>query len=103
MAGAYPGAPDTLGAMGVTLVTGATGLVGSHIVRALVERGDDVRAPARGRSKLDTLRGLDAETVECDILARGALRRALRGGARLFHAAGYTSLRAPADVMFKVN
>ena len=89
--------------MGVTLVTGATGLVGSHVARMLMERGDDVRLTVRGRSRLDNIRGLDAETVECDILDRRALRRALRGVDRLFHAAGYTSLRAPADVMFKVN
>jgi len=39
-----------------TLVTGASGLVGSNLVRALRERGDDVlvlsRDPARASSKL---------------------------------------------------
>ncbi len=89
--------------MGVTLVTGATGLVGSHVARRLVRRGDDVRVTVRGRSRLDNVRDLGVEMVECDILDRRALRRALRGVDRLFHAAGYTSLRAPADVMFKVN
>lgn len=89
--------------MGITLVTGATGLVGSHIARLLVERGDNVRVTVRGRSKLDNVRELDVEKVECDILDPRSLRRALRGVDRLFHAAGYTSLRAPADTMFRVN
>jgi nucleoside-diphosphate-sugar epimerase len=42
------------------LVTGATGLVGSHLVRALLERGDDVVATLRrssDTSSVDPLRG----------------------------------------------
>ena len=85
------------------MVTGGTGLVGSHVARLLVERGDAVRLTVRGRSRTDNIRDLDVETIECDILDRRALRRALRGVDKLFHAAGYTSLRAPADVMFRVN
>ena len=35
------------------LVTGATGFVGSHVARALVARGDDVRATVRATLNLD--------------------------------------------------
>ena len=45
--------------MPTTLVTGATGFVGSHVARALVARGDDVRVTVRATSNLDALAGLD--------------------------------------------
>jgi dihydroflavonol-4-reductase len=85
------------------LVTGATGLVGSHVTRLLVERGDDVRVTVRGRSRTDNIEDLDVERVTCDVLDRRAVRRALRGVERVFHIAGSTSLRAPAEQVFRVN
>ncbi len=89
--------------MGVTLVTGGPGFVGSHVTRALLERGDDVRVTVRGRSRLDNLAGLEVERVECDLLDRRQVRRALAGVDKLFHCAGLTSLRAGADTHFRVN
>jgi dihydroflavonol-4-reductase len=85
------------------LVTGATGLVGSHVTRLLVERGDHVRVTVRDRSRMDNLEDLDVETVRCDVLDRRAVRRALRGAERVFHLAGMTSLRASRDAVFRVN
>src|SRR3954453_10569213 len=41
--------------MPTTLVTGATGFVGSHVARALVARGDDVRVTVRATSRLEPL------------------------------------------------
>lgn len=89
--------------MGITLVTGASGLVGSHVARALVERGDRVRVTAREGSPPDNLAGLDAEQVRCDVLDRRSLRRALRGVDRLFHVAGLTSLRASRERLVEAN
>ncbi len=89
--------------MSVTLVTGATGLVGSHVAGLLVERGDRVRATMRVGSLVEQLDGLPIEMVRCDILDRQAVRRAMRGVTRVFHVAGLTSLRAGADSMFRVN
>jgi dihydroflavonol-4-reductase len=86
-----------------TLVTGAAGFIGSHVARALVERGDDVRLGVRERSKLENVEGIDARHVTCDILDRRSVRRALRGVDRAFHVAGSTSLRAPAGELFRVN
>ncbi|MFL5843793.1 MAG: SDR family NAD(P)-dependent oxidoreductase [Solirubrobacteraceae bacterium] len=89
--------------MGITLVTGATGLIGSHVARALVGRGDRVRVTVRAQSRTENLEGLDAERVTCDVLDRRALRRALKGVDRVFHVAGLTSLRAPREQMVEAN
>jgi dihydroflavonol-4-reductase len=86
-----------------TLVTGATGLVGSHVTRLLVARGDAVRVLVRERSPLDELDGLEVELAYGDVLDRSSVRRAMRGVQRLFHVAGITSLRASADRVFAVN
>ena len=85
------------------MVTGATGLVGSHVARLLVERGDHVRVTTRPRSRLGNLADLDVEQVECDVLERRAVRRAMRGVDRVFHVAGLTNLRADADAMYRIN
>ena len=96
------GGCDTCG-VSVTLVTGATGLVGSHVVRLLLERGDQVRATVRVGSNLERLEGLEVEQVTADIFDRQAVRRAMRGVGRVYHVAGITSLRAHPDELFRVN
>ena len=89
--------------MGKTLVTGATGFIGSYVARALAERGDDVRCTVRSTSALDAIAALDVETVKADVADRAAVRRAMRDVERVFHIAGLTSLRAPADVLQRAN
>jgi dihydroflavonol-4-reductase len=86
-----------------TLVTGATGFIGAHVTRLLVQRGDDVRATVRARSPIEVLDGLDVETVRADILDRRAIRRAMRGVDRVFHVAGMAELSAPRARTFAVN
>ena len=77
-----------------TLVTGATGLIGSHVTRRLVQRGDSVRALVRDQSPLGELDGLEIELAHGDVLDRRSVRRAMRGVQRVFHVAGLSSLRA---------
>src|SRR3954452_3890848 len=89
--------------VGKTLVTGATGLVGSHVARALVARGDDVRVTVREHAMLDAIADLDVEVVTADVLQRRDMRRALRGGDRLFHVAGATTLRAGWRDLYDAN
>ena len=90
--------------MGRTLVTGGNGFIGAPVVRLLAERGDDVRLTCRRRSRWDNLEGLDVETVECDVLDRAAVRRALKGVERVFHIAGLVSTRpSDTDRLFEVN
>ena len=50
------------------LVTGATGFVGAHVTRALVERGDSVRAGYRNPKRLGRLGDLDVENVKGEVL-----------------------------------
>jgi dihydroflavonol-4-reductase len=89
--------------VGKTLVTGGTGLIGSHVVRALAARGDDLRLTLRDSSRLDNLEGLDYEGVRCDVTDRRAVRRALKGVDRVFHVAGHTSMRATAKTHERLN
>jgi len=41
-----------------TLVTGASGFIGSHVTHLLLARGGDVSGMARSTSRLDALEGL---------------------------------------------
>jgi dihydroflavonol-4-reductase len=86
-----------------TLVTGATGFLGGHITRLLVERGDEVRALVRPTSDLVSLSGLEVETLRGEVDDRRAVRRALRGVERVFHLAGTTNLRLSRAEVFAVN
>ena len=80
--------------MAKTLVTGGTGFLGSHLVRALAERGDELRLLARRRSELDHLDEVEFERSSGDVTDRRAVRRAMEGVDRVFHVAGPTSMRA---------
>jgi dihydroflavonol-4-reductase len=70
-----------------TLVTGATGFLGSHVARALAGRGENVRVLVRPSSDLRALDGLDAERFQGDLRDRASLDRALEGVQRVFHVA----------------
>ena len=69
------------------LVTGASGFIGSAIVRCLLGAGFSVRALVRPDSRRDNLSGLDVEIVTGDIRDRGSLDRAARSCRGVFHAA----------------
>src|SRR3989442_9591494 len=68
------------------LVTGASGLVGSHVVEALAARGEPVRALVRPASRAAVLR-LGAEAVAGDVTDPAAWRVAARGVPALLHPA----------------
>lgn len=69
------------------LVTGATGFLGGHLVRRLVERGDDVRALARKTSNVDKLKNLDVEIFYGDLADKDSLRHAVDDVDIVYHAA----------------
>jgi dihydroflavonol-4-reductase len=72
------------------IVTGAAGLVGGNLVRALFARGRPVRALVhRDRRALE---GLDVEIVEGDVRDPASLRRAFERAETVYHVAAYISL-----------
>jgi dihydroflavonol-4-reductase len=85
------------------LVTGATGFIGSHLVRKLLARGDDVRVTVRPTSPAQPLAGLDVERVTADITDAAAMRRAAKGIERAFHVAGTTNLRLGDEPVLRTN
>ena len=72
------------------LVTGASGFTGSHLVKALERRGDQVVALVRKTSDLSRLSG--AQLVYGDIADRSALQAAMDGADWVFHVAAYVEL-----------
>lgn len=76
-----------------TLVTGATGFVGWHVARALIRRGQIVRALVRPSGCLRELN--PAETVTGDLRDADSLRRAVEGCGVLYHVAADYRLWAP--------
>ncbi len=79
--------------MSKTLVTGGTGFIGSHLVRALAARGDDLRLLVRRPERLAALGELELESLTGEVGDHDALRRAMQGVDRVFHVAGITSMR----------
>ncbi len=69
------------------LVTGATGFVGSHLVRQLTDAGHAVRILYRSQSKLSQLAPLDFDAVQGTLADEAALERACAGCDILFHVA----------------
>jgi nucleoside-diphosphate-sugar epimerase len=71
----------------MNVVTGATGLLGSHIAEALVARGERVRALVRPTSDVSFLSGLGAELATGDLHDPESLRRAVGGADVVYHCA----------------
>ncbi|MHB1565183.1 MAG: hopanoid-associated sugar epimerase [Acidiferrobacter sp.] len=86
------------------LLTGATGFVGSAVLRALRRRGHTVRALVRAGSDRRNLAGEDVEVMIGDLTDVASLRRSMVGCVALFHVAADYRLWAPdADAMHRAN
>lgn len=81
----------------MNLVTGATGLLGSHIVEQLRERGRPVRVLVRRGSDRSWLEGQDVEFVEGDLNDRASLERACAGVENIYHSAARVGDWGPWD------
>jgi dihydroflavonol-4-reductase len=83
-------------------VTGATGFVGAHVVRALAARGDDVCAVYRNPERLKSIAGLPCRQTRCDVLDYRAMTEALRGAEVLCHVAGRVA-SSPTEHVWQLN
>ncbi len=85
-----------------TLVTGATGFVGWHVARRLLERGERVRALVRDPAKLRELDGI--EGVQGDLRDPASIDRAVEGCGVVYHvAADYRLWARDPEEMYRSN
>jgi nucleoside-diphosphate-sugar epimerase len=87
----------------VALVTGATGLVGSHLVERLLADGWVVRALARDARAADTQFASRVDVVAGDVLDEGSFLRAAQGVDTIFHAAANVLSRGGYDAYRVTN
>ncbi|MBX7144643.1 MAG: NAD-dependent epimerase/dehydratase family protein [Oligoflexia bacterium] len=92
------------------LVTGATGFVGGHLARRLLQEGAKVtilvrpNSPALAGKAVAELKSLGAEVALGDVSDREAVFSAIKGQAYIFHCAAlYREARFSDDLYFKVN
>jgi nucleoside-diphosphate-sugar epimerase len=70
-------------------LTGATGFVGSHVARQLVEAGHTVRAVVRSPGKAADLKALGVVLYEGDVTDKESMRAGMTGVDGVFHIAGW--------------
>lgn len=73
-------------------VTGASGFIGSAVVRELLADGVEVRVLMRRGADHKAIDGLDVEVIEGDVQDMSALSRGLVGADACFHVAGMNQL-----------
>jgi nucleoside-diphosphate-sugar epimerase len=81
-------------------VTGGSGFIGRHLIRALVGAGWEVRALERSGEIIPTL---GAEPVQGDLDAHDTLRSGMEGCEAVFHLAALMNHAKGRDAMFHVN
>jgi len=92
---------------GITLVTGATGFLGRHLVEHLLARDVAVRAVARpgeDTAAIERLRGSRLEVVRADVTVPTSLTPLFADGVdRVFHLAGVCNFSTPYSRLCRVN
>ncbi len=85
------------------LVTGATGFIGSAIVRELLASGQQVKILRRANSPLGNMNGLDVEHAVGDLMQPDSITAALRDCDRVYHCAALYSLKGGYDDYIRNN
>lgn len=73
-------------------ITGGDGFLGSNLVRVLLKRGHKLTVLVQSGRQRDTLRELDVEIIEGDLLNFDSLKNAAQGAEAIFHLAASTSI-----------
>ncbi|MGH7702979.1 MAG: NAD-dependent epimerase/dehydratase family protein [Gemmatimonadales bacterium] len=84
------------------VVTGGAGFIGSHLIEALVTRGDEVLCVERPDASLRWLEGLPIEVAPIGVRDVGRLAAAFEGAKVVYHLAGLTEARSAAE-FYAVN
>ena len=95
---------ETMEQTGLTrvLVTGGTGLVGSHLVELLLRKGYAVTCLVRDPRRTQWLAGMNVDFVQGDCVRPESLAPAVRGVSIVFHLAGLTKAKHVRDY-YRVN
>lgn len=90
--------------MAKILITGASGLIGNHVTRLCLQRGDHVRVMVMPGEYRSPFAGLDVEFVEGNLLDAGSLKKAVQGIEQLYHmAALFAVWTKDPDLHYKIN
>ncbi len=87
----------------INLVTGATGLLGSHIAEQLRKRGRAVRALVRPGSDTQFLSSIGVDLMTGDMTDRNSLDRACRGATTVYHSAAKVGDWGPWEAFQKIT
>ncbi len=89
---------------GISLVTGAAGFMGSHVVETLVREGVNVRATARPRKDTSFFDNLGVEYVAADLTKPDTLPPLFKGNVdRVFHLGAICNFSTPYEKLYPTN
>ncbi len=86
----------------ISVITGANGFVGSHLVDCLLNKGHKVRCLVRKSSNLRWLEGKNVEIFDCGLWDKEGISKAFSNCDYIFHVAGVVKSKTP-EGYFKGN